>query len=303
MKTNNFLRKTAALVAVVSLGFAFSCQENEDPYATEAGYVAEESVTDYYYEDADDMAGLAVESEDGTAGGKLSSEAGVLSIDDDRICANVVVSILFSIGSPDLNPIGDITIDFGAGCEDPRGNVRSGKIIVHFEGRRFLPGSSLTVTFENYVINGITLNGTRVLTNIAESTEVSPKFRVYLNGSVEWPDGTTATREHCYEREWIRALNPLNDEWHVTQCANTDEWPHNFAATGINRRGVEYEVAIVTELVYRRGCPIAVSGVKEFTNVATGKVVIVDYGDGDCDRAITISVDGNSRTVNVDRRG
>lgn len=287
---------------MASFVIAFSCREDENPYATEASYVVEESVTDYYYEDADDMAGVVVASEDGTAGGKMSSEAGARIVDDDRFCANVAISFLLDVGSTDINPIGDLVIDFKDGCEDPRGNVRSGKIKIHFEGRRFLPGSTLVITFENYVINGIVLNGTRVLTTIGESTEVSPKFRVYLNGSVEWPDGTSATREHCYEREWIRALNPSNDEWHVKQCANTEEWPHDFAAIGINKRGVEYKVAIVSELVYRRGCPIAVMGVKQYVNEETGQVIIVDYGDGECDRAITISVDGTIRSVNVDRR-
>lgn len=302
MKTNRILSKVVGMAAMASLVIAFSCQEDETPFASETSNSVEESVTDYYYEDADDMAGITVAAEDGTAGGKVSSEAGKLSVDDDRFCANVAITFLLEVESPNL-PIGEIVIDFKDGCEDPRGNVRSGKIIIRFEGLRFMPGSTLAITFENYVINGITLNGTRVLTNIAESTEDSPKFNVYLNGSVEWPDNTTATREHCYEREWIRANNPLNDEWHVNQCANTDAWPHDFAATGINRRGVEYEVVIVTALVYKRGCPIAVSGVKQFTNVETGQVVTVDYGTGECDRAIIISIDGTTRSVNVNRRG
>jgi hypothetical protein len=62
-------------------------------------------------------------------------------------------------------------------------------------------------------------------------------------------------------------------------------------------------MTILEPLVYKRGCPIAVEGVKQFVDVATGKVVLVDYGDGACDRIITISVDGNSRSVNVGRRG
>jgi len=97
MKTNSFFRKSATLVAMISLGFAFSCQENESPYATEASFVAEESVTDSYYQDADDIGAIAVASEPGTAGGKLSSENGILSVVDDRFCANVVVSITLSV--------------------------------------------------------------------------------------------------------------------------------------------------------------------------------------------------------------
>ena len=292
MKTNNFLRKGAAVLAAVSLGLAFSCEDAETPYEQEAAYIAEESVTDYYYEDADDMAGVAVAAEEGTAGsGKVSSSAGILAVTDDRFpCANVTVD--FSLESTLLHPIGDIVIDFGTGCEDPRGNVRSGKIRIHFEGRRFLPGSKITITFENYFINGIILKGTRTLTNIAESTENNPKFQVELEGSIEWPDGTVATREHCYIREWNKAENEIV----VTQC-NME-----FAASGTNRRGIEYKMIIQKELVYKRGCPLAVSGIKKFIEVATGKEITVDYGDGACDRIVTITVDGNSRSVNVGRR-
>lgn len=295
MKTNNFLRKGAAVLAAVSLGLAFSCEDAETPYEQEAAYIAEESVTDYYYEDADDMAGVAVAAEAGAAGGKVSNIDGILEVNDDRFCA--AVSVIISLESTMEHPIGDILIDFGTGCEDPRGNVRSGKIKIHFEGRRFLPGSSITITFENYFINGIILKGTRTLTNIAESTEVNPKFQVELEGSIEWPDGTEATREHCYTREWVRAENPLLDMMLVNQCGDVD-----FAASGTNRRGIEYQMLILEELVYKRGCPIAVQGVKKFIQVATGKEITVDYGDGECDRIVTITVDGNSRSVNVGRR-
>lgn len=296
MKTNKILAKVVGMAAIASLAVVFSCQEEDDPFATEASYVAEESVTDTYYEDADDMAGLAMASESGTAGGKVSSEAGILS-DDRFLCADL--SISFSIESTSLIPIGDIVIDFGNSCQDPRGNVRSGKVKVHFEGRRFLPGSTVTITFENYVINGIILNGTRILTNISESNEALPKFQVQLEGSIKWPDGTEATRQHCFIRAWHRNTldNLADDELRVTQCGNVD-----FAATGINRRGIEYRVIILVELVYKRGCPIAVSGKKKFIEVSTGKEIIIDYGTGVCDRLITIEINGRVRTHNVGKR-
>lgn len=283
------------MAAMIAVGFVMSCQDDEDPYATEASYVAEETVTDYYYEDADDMAGVAVASEDGTAGGKVS--AGAFTVNDDRLCALVAVS--FDEASTLAYPIGTIDIDFGAGCTDPRGNVRSGKIIIIFNGRRFLPGSSLTIIFENYVINGIKLSGTRILTNVTGSNEESPKFQIELqNGEIEWPDGTVASREHCYTRTWDRGvlLDASDDVLVVAQCDNAD-----VAATGVNRRGVAYTMVIESDLIYKRGCPIAIQGVKVFR--FNNKQVIVDYGTGACDNVITITVDGNTRNVNVRRNG
>ena len=115
MKTNKILTKVLGMAAMASLAIAFSCQEDENPYATEVSYVVEESVMDYYYEDADDMAGVAVASENATAGGKISSVAGVQVIDDDRFCANVAISFILSVGSTDINPMGDMVIDFKDG--------------------------------------------------------------------------------------------------------------------------------------------------------------------------------------------
>lgn len=299
MKTNSFFRKTAAMVAVVSLGFAFSCQENEDPLGAEASYIAEESLTDVYFEDVDDLAGLAVASDEGTnTGGRVADGPRDIIIGDSRCeCENVTVTITFTPNSSDEVPVGDIVIDFGEGCEDDNGNVRKGKILIHFVGKRFMPESTIVTNFEGYSINGIALDGTRTLTNISGSTNESPKFKVQLaDGTAIWPDGTEATREHCFEREWIRALNPLMDQLIVNQCGDA-----SVAASGTNRRGVGYTMEIVEELVYKRGCPIAVAGVKKFTNVSTGKSITVEYGDGACDNIITISVDGTSRSINVRR--
>ncbi|MEJ0032014.1 MAG: hypothetical protein WDO15_17270 [Bacteroidota bacterium] len=134
-------------------------------------------------------------------------------------------------------------------------------MIVEFKGRRFMPNSVITTTTDGYSINGVTLEGTRVVTNIAGSTEESPKFYVVLtNGKATWPDNTTATRDVDRVHEWIRAANPLNDQWNVTGTAS-----------GTNRNGKDYEMTITSALVYKRECAIsarvfmAVQGTKELT--------------------------------------
>jgi hypothetical protein len=45
---------------------------------------------------------------------------------------------------------------------------------VHFEGRKFRPNSLISITFEDYEINGIKLNGVRTLTNLQSSTIEKP---------------------------------------------------------------------------------------------------------------------------------
>lgn len=294
MKTRLFLIRTVSVAAVASLSFVVSCSDDEPQFSQEAAYAAEESNIDAYYADADDMAGVAVAESEETEGGKVSQGARELAISDDRFCTNISV-ILDNLSSL-IFPIGDITIDFGTGCTDSRENIRKGKIKIHFEGRKFRPGSVISITFENYEINGVKLNGVRTLTNLQSSTVNKPQFQVELeNGSVEW-DGKVATRAHCFVGTWDRGtiLAPGDDVLTISQCADA-------AAEGINRNGVQYRMFIEEELVYKRGCPMAVSGVKKFAEVNTGKEIVIDYGSGTCDAVITITVNGNIHNVRARR--
>lgn len=299
MKATNLTRKVSAFAFMIALGVLLSCQETEEiANSPEAIYAIEESTTDTFFQDADDLSNLVLSttSQASGSGGRISATRP----DDNRFCENVTITVTLDPESTLSYPIGNIVIDFGAGCEDALGNVRKGKIKIYFEGRRFLPESSITVTFDGYSINGVSLTGTRVLTNVSGSTEENPKFQIELTGgSATWPDGTTATREHCFIREWDRGvLNVLtDDQLLVSQCPNAE-----VAASGKNRRGINYEMVIEAQLVYKRGCPIAVSGVKIFTNVATGQQMTIDYGDGTCDKIVTITIDGQSKTVEVGKR-
>lgn len=297
MRTPAFLIRMVSVLAVMGLGLMTSCLEDEPEFAKEAGYAIEESNIDAYYADADDMAGVAVSESEETEGGREASGARQLETDDIRFCNSLSVTLDLDLSTL-LRPVGDIVIDFGSSCEDGLGNVRSGKVKVHFEGKRFQPNSLISITFENYQINGIKLNGIRTLTNLPNSTLVQPKFQVELeNGSVEW-DGKIATREHCLIGTWDRGvlLDPTDDVLRVTECSGAVE-----AASGTNRNGVDYQVFIEEELIYKRGCPLALSGIKKFLETDSGKEIIIDYGSGTCDAVFTITVNGDIRNIHGKR--
>ncbi len=190
-----------------------------------------------------------------------------------------------------------ITIDFGDGCTGPNGRVRTGRIIIVHDGRRFQPGAFRTITFDNFTVDTIKVEGTRTVKNISDSTSASPVFEISLTGGkLTFPDGTTATREATWTRTWERALNPLED---ITRVDGS--------ASGTNREGVEYSVDITQELVYDRGCRLSgifipVSGVKVFT--AGENVVTIDYGDGNCDNLVTVTRNGETveKEINIRKR-
>jgi hypothetical protein len=296
MKTMKNVFGVKCLVLLMLTGLA-SCEDKLEFNAKDSSSVENEASVDGYFEDTDDMAVSVVSADDGTLNGGRVDGGRVISkikLDHRFACETTTVNIDFAEDNTPQMPHGTITVDFGTtGCTDVKGNTRRGKIIVEFRGRRFLPQSTVVTTTDGYSINGITLEGTRTVTNVTGSTDDAPKFTVVLeNGKATWPDNSTATREVNRTREWTRAANPLNDQWSVTG-----------SASGTNRNGNVYEMNIITALVYKRECAIsnrvfmAVSGTKELT--VNGRRLVIDYGTGDCDRTVTITVDGQSKQVEV----
>ncbi len=297
MKTNLMI-KSLSYFSFMALLFLASCQDDKiDFSANDSQNVENEAVSDAYYEDADDMSSIAVSSDETTLTGGREAESGrkfTVKISDlaKRFdCATVTFET--APESSIQTPKGTITVDFGTGCTDSKGNIRKGKIIINYTGRRFLSGSSVVTTFADYFINGVKIEGIRTVTNTSASLESNPVFNIVVTGGkATWPDATFATREVNRTREWNRGNTP-----------NVDQWIVSGTASGTNRNGRAYQMEITKPLVYKRECAIsdkvfiAVEGTKVLT--VESKQITIDYGDGACDKLVTITVNGKSREVEV----
>lgn len=285
--------KISALALIASFAGVMSCKEDEPQRLTlqDTADITEEAVTESYFQDLDDMAGIAIEapSEQNYSGGRISA---TVTITDSRFqCDGIVVTIEPDAGSTADVPKGVLTVDFGtAGCTDLKGNVRKGKLVFTYQGKRFMPGSTVVTTTDNYFINDVKLEGTRTLTNVQQSDSVAPRFHVVLaNGKATFADGSFATRESDITYQWNRADNPLDDSLQFFTGST---------ASGTTRFGRAYSVALLQDLIFKRHCGIAVSGIKKYT-LDGEKEVTIDYGDGTCDRSFTITINGVSRTINL----
>lgn len=280
MKINNFFNRITFYTTIVAMGLFASCQDSEKLTNEDATDVVSESLEDAYFEDVTDM-GIAAHEESAYGGGRETT--------DDRF--NTCVTITF--GTNSTKEQGSMVIDFGDGCVDPRGNTRAGQIIISwFDGPANQLGFTTVMTFNGYSINGVKLEGTRTVERIAPlGGENNVRHSIMLdNGKATWPDGSVTTRESSFEREWIK--DPENER--VTLDGE---------ASGVNRRGKSYTMLIRETLVYRRACfltdgiHMAVAGVKVFT--VGNRKIIIDYGDGRCDRIITVTIGDMVREVNV----
>ena len=286
-KLNSFYKvaqKVAFGLGVTALIFSVSCTSNIEPTAgIDDVSVEADLLADADYEEIDDITlGMMVIAESGM-GGRIAS------VDDERCHCAVVTH-------DHENQI--ITIDFGDGCTGPNGVVRSGKIIIKYNGHRFVPGSYWVVTFEEFYINRRHIEGVRTVTNISESLAADPKFHVVLEGGmVTWPDGTFATREVDRVRVWMRAANPLLDEYHILAESTAD---------GTTRKEINYSCVVLEDLVYKRACRgpkrgrIPVSGVKEI--IFGDRKFTVDFGNGECDTIVTITTNGETKTIDLSDR-
>ena len=270
------------LIAMVPL---ISCEDIEPIVEYDEETVEMEALADADFDEIDDLVSVSVTA------AELSSKPGARiaeDIDDDRFtCAEVTFD----------RQNKTIIINFGDGCEGARGRIRSGIIRITYSGFWLRPGSVITITLENFAIDGRQIEGTRTITNITESQFAAPTYRVTLSGGrITFLDGTMATREVDRIRRWVRADNPLNDEYHILT---------NSTASGTNRSGKNYEVTIVESLIYKRKCRndlvfLPVSGIKEI--VRGDNLIVIDFGDGTCDNIITVSYNGVIDIIEISPR-
>ncbi len=179
-----------------------------------------------------------------------------------------------------------VTIDFGDGCEGRLGNVWSGKIVVEYNLRAYEPGAYRIITFVDLFFNDIGIEGTRTITNTSTTDEVL-EFTVTLEGGkLDFGDDVFVTRE----AEWVR-------KWYVGQGKVT----LHGEAEGNNINGIDYATTVGAEtpLTFLRDCArlIPVSGIKEL--VVGGRTSTLDYGDGECDRLVDVTINGETFTRTI----
>jgi hypothetical protein len=294
MTKKSLIERLAAAVLPALMWFAVSCDDRLELSPADSQHIQNEAQTNGFFEDADDMAGMALTADAAPLTGARESSGRAVPkerLDGRFACAEVTLE-LATDNSPQ-RPRGVIIINFGDGCQDGRGNQRKGIIRVAYTGRRFAPGSTVVTTFTNYSVNDIRIEGTRTVTNTSTSSDNDPQFVIELtDGKATWPDQTVATRTSLRTRTWVRANSPTGDFWRVTGTAS-----------GTNRNGRTYAMEILEPLVFTRGCAngnrlfMPVEGVKQLT--VDGRVITIDYGDGACDRKVTVTVNGKAQEVEV----
>ncbi len=186
-----------------------------------------------------------------------------------------------------------ITITYNGECEYSvfdRTLSRSGKIIIkRFGGKMWQSGATKIITFEDYYVNDVKLEGTKTIVSEgmnADSTEVM--FSINLEGGqITFEDSTVVTREAEKTRLWYLGDNFWDraDDYYLI----------NGTSTGVNYLGESY-TRTLTELVAAPTCSFIKSGTVEIV-IEEESPIILDYGDGECDPYATVTKDGETKDI------
>lgn len=179
-----------------------------------------------------------------------------------------------------------ITVDFGDdGCVGPYGSTHYGKIIISYEGSLDAMPVSRTISTENYRWNIYPIEATITATGFMENNEGGYDFDRRSDVKVTFPNETNYSLISNYKINWQEGFNDANPFNDVIQVSGN--------STGKNRQGNTFSAEISTPLLIKTTCAnsldfLTVSGVKEVDPARLGDYK-VDYGDGACDRNITIT--------------
>ncbi|WP_341834382.1 hypothetical protein WJU16_15420 [Chitinophaga pollutisoli] len=181
-----------------------------------------------------------------------------------------------------------LTLDFGTGCTDGNGITRKGKIKISLAKLFWLADSKANITFENYSVNGIKVEGSVVVTTSAWGDAKKTYSYTVTNGKVTHPNGYTAT--------YNGTRTVTQTEGAATLSLRDDLYAITGNATLVDNLGTA-TVAITKPLQRRITCAWIAAG--EVSVSLNGHAGTINYGSDadDCDNKATLTIGDKTKEI------
>jgi len=184
-----------------------------------------------------------------------------------------------------------VVIDFGTGCQ-VREHFRKGKIITVYSGPLHIPGNSAVTHFERYQVDSFRVEGKHTVLNATEPGSNHRSFKrtienarltnINTNFWLTWSGITTMTQLEGNGTP----MYPLDDVYQFTG-----------GKRGGNANGKTWSSKVITPLLKAFTCRWISQGTVEIRVNET--VGLLDFGNGACDNAATVTVNGVSREITL----
>jgi len=269
----------------------------EEEAATVASTEADADADNIFSGLFDDVMG--VNDEVGLAGtgvfGKTMEVNSDGTLSNARIAACPDVNTVF-LNAPALFPR-KVVIDFGAGCVGRDGHLRKGKIINVYTNRLTIPGATASTTFDGFYFDGIKVEGTHKITNVADVNALAKKWKVeVVDAKLTAPNGDFTEWDRTNTITQIENLSPVSVRDIVMKVEG-----YGHGRTKRNGILVEWNAEIIEPLIKRFSCRWIVRGkirIKRANLTADSRwVAVLDYGAGLCDNKATLTVDGRTKEI------
>ena len=282
--------KIVSGIAIVMLSFFISCDSSNDGNDNNPTLTAKDIAVNSKIDVAIDDVVYIVEDQY-TAQQSISNRSSTASKSILPTCATFTTVLVDGTWTR--------TIDFGsAGCTLPNGNVLKGKIIISFSNDFTSKSRTLSYRFVDFYHNGKLLQGNKSITYESKSTELlateHPVMTFTVDMKITFDDGKVYSRTGTTVKETIEGSEtPLNWEDNVFLVTG------NSATSLLN--GDTITTVITTPLRYITSCklPFPVSGIVSITkNTSVGTL---DFGDGKCDNLATLTIDGVTKDIILEK--
>ena len=287
----------AALTFLVA-SMLFSCQKDlsssNDAHVTEeqaTAYSEESSMAEASFDDAEDVATTAADEECNASVYGFNGRLFLPLFTELRAtigdCAEITIT------PNDSTYPKTITIDFGNGCLGRDGKFRSGAIIVHLTAPLRRPGSVVTITFRNYYVNRVHLEGKKTISNLSEPPMHKWSVQV-VGGKVTFPSGRGYSYQSIKVKTQVDGMDTRivrDDVYEITGRSQTEF-----------NSGLTITLNTESPLVKKVACPWISDGKLKIK--INDRVLYLEYGfptGGQCDNKalLTWNNESNKLVINL----
>jgi len=235
-----------------------------------------------------DISQPAFETEANNLSDEIEKSADVVTFDKSNGEYRVPECATVTVTHPEGTPFPKvITIDYGeVNCQVRPHVWKRGNVIISISDTIINLNAQRVVTFEDFYINDHEVSGSRILTNLGENSDGHLVFDINNDFSVgEW------TRQATGTKTWIEGFNSngYSDNVFLLDGSSSTTRPG----------GVLINRTITEPLKVDRACGYITEGI--LTIQWNGNSAVIDFGDGTCDDAATITYNGEVYEIDLDQ--